>query len=35
SEVSTLHCLRTILDEEWSHQRFALRDLAVVEAPAP
>ena len=34
-EVSTLHCLRTILDEEWSHLRFALRDLDALQAPTP
>ena len=29
-EVTTLHCLHTVLDEAWSHLRFALRDLARV-----
>lgn len=27
---SPLDCLRVILDEEWSHHRFAVRDLAVL-----
>jgi hypothetical protein len=26
-DVTTLHCLQTILHEEWEHLRFALRDL--------
>ena len=34
-EVPALHCLHTVLDEEWSHLRFALRDLDALEAPAP
>ena len=25
--VTVLSCLRTILDEEWEHQRYAVRDL--------
>jgi hypothetical protein len=29
-ERSPLDCLRVILDEEWSHHRFAVRDLAVL-----
>lgn len=32
-QVSTLRCLHTILDEEWAHLRFALRDLAAAPAP--
>ena len=29
---TTLSCLRTILDEEWEHLRYATRDLDVVQA---
>ncbi|WP_298748584.1 DinB family protein [uncultured Serinicoccus sp.] len=29
---STLSCLRTILEEEWEHLRFAQRDLDVIDA---
>lgn len=29
-ERSTLDCLRVILDEEWAHHRFAVRDLTVL-----
>ena len=29
-ERSPLDCLRVILDEEWAHHRFAVRDLAVL-----
>jgi uncharacterized damage-inducible protein DinB len=29
---TTLGCLRVILEEEWEHHRFAVRDLAVVES---
>lgn len=29
---TTLSCLRTILDEEWEHQRYAVRDLDLLEA---
>lgn len=29
---TTLSCLHVILEEEWEHHRFAVRDLAVVEA---
>ncbi len=29
---TTLSCLRTILEEEWEHLRYALRDLDAVEA---
>ena len=28
----TLACLHTILDEEWSHHRYAVRDLEAIEA---
>ncbi|MFN8167156.1 MAG: DinB family protein [Candidatus Nanopelagicales bacterium] len=31
---TTLSCLHTILDEEWSHQRYAVRDLDAVESRA-
>lgn len=31
---TTLSCLQTILNEEWEHLRFALRDLDVIEATA-
>ncbi|QGQ20538.1 DinB family protein [Cellulomonas sp. JZ18] len=31
-EETTLSCLRTILEEEWEHLRYALRDLDVIEA---
>ena len=34
-EIPALHCLHTVIDEEWSHLRFALRDLDALEAPAP
>jgi hypothetical protein len=29
---SVLSCLHTILEEEWEHHRYAVRDLAVIEA---
>ena len=29
---TTLTCLRTILEEEWEHHRYAVRDLAAIEA---
>ncbi|HEY4567831.1 MAG TPA: DinB family protein [Kribbella sp.] len=29
--VTTLHCLHTILEEEWEHQRYAVRDLDTIE----
>ena len=29
---TTLSCLHTILDEEWEHHRYAVRDLARIEA---
>ena len=31
---TTLSCLHTILDEEWSHQRYAVRDLEALETRA-
>jgi hypothetical protein len=31
-ERSTLDCLKVILDEEWAHHRFAVRDLDVLTA---
>ena len=31
-ERSTLDCLRVILDEEWAHHQFAVRDLAELES---
>jgi hypothetical protein len=33
-EETVRSCLHVILDEEWEHHRFALRDLAVIEASA-
>src|SRR5262249_22950072 len=33
-EETTLTCLHTILDEEWEHHRFAVRDLDAIE-PKP
>lgn len=33
-EESTLSCLHTILEEEWEHLRYALRDLDAIEAAA-
>jgi hypothetical protein len=32
--VTTLNCLHVILEEEWEHHRFAVRDLAVIESSA-
>lgn len=29
---TTLSCLHTILDEEWEHHRYAVRDLDAIEA---
>jgi hypothetical protein len=29
---TTLSCLHVILEEEWEHHRFAVRDLAAIEA---
>ena len=31
-EETTLSCLHVILEEEWEHQRFAVRDLGAIEA---
>ncbi|HVX47654.1 MAG TPA: DinB family protein [Mycobacteriales bacterium] len=31
---TTLSCLHTILEEEWAHHRYALRDLDAIEARA-
>jgi hypothetical protein len=31
-DETVLACLQTILEEEWEHHRFAVRDLAVLEA---
>ena len=28
---STLSCVRTILEEEWEHHRYAVRDLDAIE----
>jgi hypothetical protein len=33
-EHSVLHCLHVILNEEWEHHRYALRDLDVLEGHA-
>ncbi len=30
---TVLSCLRTILEEEWEHHRYAVRDLAALEVP--
>jgi len=30
-EVPAVHCLQTILNEEWEHHRFAVRDLDAIE----
>jgi DinB superfamily/Pentapeptide repeats (8 copies) len=32
---TVLECLHVILNEEWEHQRYALRDLAVLETALP
>jgi hypothetical protein len=29
---TTLSCLHVILEEEWEHHRFAVRDLGAIEA---
>jgi hypothetical protein len=34
-ERSTLDCLRVLLEEEWEHHRFAVRDLDVLDPPQP
>jgi len=31
-EETVLSCLHTILEEEWEHHRYAVRDLAAIEA---
>ncbi len=31
---TVLSCLRTILEEEWEHLRFAVRDLDAIETAA-
>ena len=31
-QETTLSCLHVILDEEWEHHRFAVRDLDAIEA---
>jgi hypothetical protein len=33
-EVTVLHCLHVILNEEWEHHRYAVRDLDAIEARA-
>jgi hypothetical protein len=33
-EQTTLSCLHVILEEEWEHHRFAVRDLDAIEANA-
>ncbi len=30
--TGTLSCLHTILEEEWEHHRYAVRDLDAIEA---
>jgi len=32
---TTLSCLHTILEEEWEHHRFAVRDLEAIAAGLP
>lgn len=34
-QESVLSCLRTILEEEWEHHRYAVRDLGALEASGP
>ena len=31
-QETTLSCLHTILEEEWEHHRYAVRDLDAIEA---
>jgi hypothetical protein len=31
-ETTTLSCLHVILNEEWEHHRYAVRDLDAIEA---
>ncbi|WP_246081734.1 DinB family protein [Nocardioides litoris] len=33
--VTVLACLRTVLEEEWEHHRYAVRDLAVLASRGP
>jgi hypothetical protein len=33
-QVTVLHCLHVILNEEWEHHRYAVRDLDAIEAQA-
>ena len=33
-EETTLSCLHVILEEEWEHHRFAVRDLDILDAQA-
>ena len=35
AELSVLTCLHVILNEEWEHHRFAVRDLDLLDARAP
>ena len=30
-QETTLSCLHTIIDEEWEHQRYAVRDLDAID----
>jgi hypothetical protein len=32
---TTLQCLRTVLDEDWAHHSFCVRDLDLAETPTP
>src|SRR4051794_39520553 len=34
-QETVLSCLHTILDEEWEHHRYAVRDLAAIAEPDP
>jgi DinB superfamily/Pentapeptide repeats (8 copies) len=34
-KLDVLTCLRVIIDEEWEHHRFAVRDLDLIEAGSP
>jgi hypothetical protein len=34
-EQTTLACLHTILEEEWEHHRYAVRDLDAIQARSP
>ena len=33
--LDVLTCLRVILNEEWEHHRFAVRDLDLIETGSP